>query len=201
VRPLSANRLPVVLSLAALLQSCASAPIVALPDMNDWETRRQVLETADYWQFSGRIAVSAGDEGFNGKFLWNQRNRNFSATVSGPLGVGTVRIEGDGRQVELTDKDGVKTRLNDVEADLRRHYGWTIPVASLRYWALGIPDPRREAVERLGDDGLLETLQQDGWQVHIEQYLETAGQPMPRRLSAYSVDTRVRLVIDRWLFF
>ena len=89
--------------------------------------------------------MKAGDEGFNGKFNWMQRDDAFNATVGGPLGIGTVGIEGDGSSIVLTDKDGERTTLRNAEADLYSRYGWTIPVSSLRYWALGIPDPSMAA--------------------------------------------------------
>ena len=37
-------------------------------------------------------------------------------------------------------------------------YGWTIPVTSLRFWALGIPDPASPAETEFGDDGQLRKL-------------------------------------------
>ena len=169
--------------------------------MQDWPTRTAVLEQTDYWQFSGRVAVKANNDGFNGKLVWSQRADNFSTTVSGPLGVGTVRIEGDRDEVTLIDGDGRKTTLKDAETDLYQRYGWTIPVTSLRYWALGIPDPAMPAETVVGDDGLLQELVQGGWTVTIGQYRDSAGQPMPRRVTAENAETRVRLVIDRWLFF
>ena len=67
--------------------------------------------TVRNWQFRGRIAVKAGDDGFNGKFDWAQQGDAFDASVAGPLGIGTVRIEGEGDAVRLTDKDGSETRL------------------------------------------------------------------------------------------
>lgn len=160
-----------------------------------------VLGELREWQFKGRIAVKAGDEGFNGKFNWSQRNDTFSATVGGPLGIGTVRIEGDGRSVVLTDKDGIQTVLNDAELDLRYRYGWTIPVTSLRYWALGVPDPATGAVTEIDDEGRLSRLLQSNWKVDISSYREGGGQQMPRILTATNPDTRVRMVIDQWLFF
>ena len=101
----------------------------------------------------------------------------------------------------LTDKDGESTVLEDAELELRWRYGWTIPIASLRYWALGIPDPGEPAITRLDDDGRLIHLEQRGWIVEISRYQEGGGQQMPRILSATNPDTRVRMVIDRWLFF
>lgn len=185
-----------------LFAGCATTrPGVDLPEIDSWETRRAVLGELREWQFKGRIAVKAGDDGFNGKFNWSQQSDTFSATVGGPMGIGTVRIEGDGRSVVLTDKDGLQTVLNDAELDLRYRYGWTIPVASLRYWALGVPDPTMSAVTEFDDEGRLSSLLQSNWTVEISSYREGGGQQMPRILTATNPDTRVRMVIDQWLFY
>ena len=190
---------PVIL---ALLAGCATTPeSVNLPDISSWDERTTVLGNVESWQFKGRIAVKAGDEGFNGKFNWEQKGDAFSATVGGPLGMGTVRIEGDGQVMSLTDKDGVETVLQDAELELRWRYGWTIPITSLRYWVLGIPDPGKPSTTEFNDEGNLSHLEQGGWIVEISRYREGGGQQMPRTLSATNPDTRVRMVIDRWLFF
>lgn len=185
-----------------LLAGCATTRQgVSLPDISTWEARNTVLGNLQEWEFIGRIAVKAADEGFNGKFNWAQNDEAFNASVGGPLGIGTVRIESDGRSVVLTDNDGVQTSLNDAETELRYRYGWTIPVTSLRYWALGIPDPSMAAETEFDAGGLLVQLRQRGWVVEISRYREGGGQPMPRILSATNADTRVRMVIDRWLFY
>lgn len=191
-----------LLVLLALLAGCATTRnAVDLPPIDSWQARQAVLEQARDWEFKGRIAVKADDDGFNARFNWVQDADAFRATVSGPLGIGTVRIEGDGRAVTLTDKDGVESRLDDVEAELQWRYGWTIPVKSLRYWALGIPDPAVPGVTELDDQDRLLRLEQSGWSVEISRYAEGGGQQMPRVLTARNHGTRVRMVIDRWQFF
>ncbi len=186
---------------ALLIASCATQKSVDLPDISEWDRRTAVLSQLDEFEFSGRIGVTTGDDGFNGRLRWYQDEDAFSATVGGPLGIGTVRIAGDGPEVELTDKDGVTTRLSDVETDLYYRYGWTIPVESLRYWALGIPDPRVPAATEFGEMGELISLEQRGWVVSIGRYREAGGgQQMPSRLTATNESTRLRLVIDRWIF-
>ena len=188
---------------AALLLTCGcAAPNSALlPDIDTWETRTLVLAALDDWQFHGRIAVRSEIDGFNGKLRWTQDQNEFSATASGPLGAGAIRIEGDDASVVLTDKDGIRTILKDAEAELQVRYGWTIPVASLRYWALGIPAPGVPADTVFDENGQLERLRQRGWSVIISSYAEGGGQLMPRVLTAENADTRVRLVIDNWVFF
>ena len=185
-----------------VLAGCATTrESVELPAFGSWDARNEFLASIRDWEFRGRIAVKAGDEGFNGKFNWVQQDEAFSATVGGPLGIGTVLIEGDGQSVVLTDKDGVETALQNAEEELRWRYGWTIPVSSLRYWALGIPDPDVAAITELDDNGHLVRLEQSDWIVEISRYREGGGQQMPRILSATNPNTRVRMVIDRWLFF
>lgn len=183
-----------------VLQACATRQSLELPELPDWDTRQAVLSSIEHWEFSGRIGVSTGGEGFNGKLRWAQLGGDFRATVSGPLGVGTVRIEGNDELVALTDKNGEVTELADVELDLQLRYGWTIPLVSLRYWALGLPDPGDPAVTRFDEYGMLSELEQSGWTVSIGEYRVGGGQPMPRRITAENADTRVRLVIDSWLF-
>lgn len=196
------SRLFAALAAMLVLAGCATTrQSVDLPPLDSWETRTAVLGALDEWAFKGRIAVKAGDEGFNGSFNWAQAGDAFEASVGGPLGMGTVRMEGDGQAIALTDKDGVRTELADAEAELYRRYGWTIPVASLRYWALGIPDPDRPAETELNAAGQLASLAQGGWDVTITHYREGAGAELPFRLSAVNGDTRVRIVIDDWYFY
>jgi len=183
------------------LAGCAAQRGVGLPELPDWEARKAALAGLSEWEFRGRIGVSAGDEGFNGKLRWWQRDELFRASVSGPLGVGTVRINGDERWVSIIDEDGEVTEMQDAEAELHRRYGWTIPVGSLRYWALGIPDPATPARTEIGAQGQLTRLEQRDWIVNIEEYRDGGGEPMPRRMTATNRDTRVRLVIDNWTFY
>ena len=185
---------------ALLISGCATQQSIELPDIRDWDTRAAVLGGLDDWEFSGRVGVSTESDGFDAKLRWVQRGETFQATVSGKLGIGAIRIEGDRRAVLLTDKDGIETALQDAERELKTRYGWTIPVESLRFWALGIPDPSVPAATTFNSDGQIETLAQRGWLVTISRYRDGGGQSMPNRLSAVNPDTKVRLVIDRWIF-
>ena len=187
--------------MAAMLAGCVTPKSALLPDIDDWSARTTVLAGLDEWEFSGRIAVKTATDGFNGKLRWSQDKNEFEVTASGPLGAGAVRIEGDGRSVTLTDKDGVTTELEDAELEFRYRYGWTIPLQSLRYWALGIPDPSGPADTVIDENGQLTSLTQRDWSVTFSRYADGGGQLMPKVLTAENSDTRVRLVIDYWIFF
>jgi outer membrane lipoprotein LolB len=199
--PISARLAGLLLAALTLTSGCATRESLELPDLGGWESRQALLGQLEEWAFNGRIGVVAGDDGFSGSLRWAQVGDDFEATVSGPLGIGTVRLEGEGSRVQLIDEDGNRTVLEDAERDLYLRYGWTIPVRSLRYWALGIPDPGLPAETELGAEGRLQRLSQGGWQVDITRYGEGGGQPMPTRLRAASEQTRVKLAIHKWSFF
>ena len=201
LKPNKSARHLALLGAALLMSGCASQQTVQLPEIDNWDSRTELLSNLRDWEFSGRIAVNAGEKGFNGKLRWTQQDTSFRATVSGPLGIGTVRVESDGESVVHTDKNGVRTRLEHAETDLYYRYGWTIPVSSLGYWALGIPDPSMPAKTELNSDDQLAQLEQGDWSVTISHYRESGGQPMPRILSARNSKMQIRIVIDKWKFF
>jgi len=198
----SRRELPLAAAILILaLSGCATERGIALPEMNDWQTRQAILAGLDDWSFSGRIGVKSTDDGFNGRLRWRQQADDFDASLSGPLGAGAVRIEGSSRGLTVYDGEGIVTELDDPERDLKLRYGWTIPVESLRYWVLGVPDPRQPADVDFGEDGQVSRLVQGGWTAEISQYREGGGQLMPRRITAENGDSRVRLVIDSWVFY
>ncbi len=184
-----------------LLAGCTIQRGIELPPLPDWETRRAVLSEMHDWEFKGRVGVKAGDEGFNANLRWRQEGDIFHAALSGPLGIGNVRIEGDGETLTVTDNDGSVHHVEDADAELQAMYGWALPVASLRYWALGIPDPASPAATEFGAGGLLAVLEQRDWTVRFTDYgADAGGVALPRRLTALNHDTRVRLVIHDWTF-
>jgi outer membrane lipoprotein LolB len=189
-------------AIAVLTAGCAATrPTTELPELTDWDTRRTVLAGAEQWYLKGRIGVRTADDGFNAKLRWTQDAKRFDAQVSGPLGIGNVQLDGDEQAVTLTDKDGVETRLMDAEPELYLRYGWTIPVGSLPYWLLGIPDPNRPAETEIDAAGRLTRLAQGGWDVTFSRYDGGLGAELPGRITASSSTTRVRIVIDDRRFY
>ena len=185
----------------SFLAACAPQSVRQLPVFTSWEERSQILGDIQDWEFRGRLGVRTADDGFNGKVQWQQQASDYNAQISGPVGIGTLQISGSQDLVRLEDQDGQLTVLTSPEADLEALYGWKLPVNSLRFWALGIPDPKSLATTLVVDErGLLTVLVQNGWRIEYPDYRSFAGQPMPRRLVATAGDARVVLVFDNWVF-
>ena len=84
-------------------------------------------------------------------------------------------------------------------AALAERLGFDPPIASLRYWVLGVPDPAQPASESLDPaQQRLTALTQDGWHVDYQSYMSANGEPLPARLTLLRDAVRVRLLVDDW---
>lgn len=183
------SRAALLLSLLALA-GCAGLRTVALPDLDlpsSWESRRSALQAWPGYDLRGRIAVAHGDDGFSGALRWLQSGSKARLELDGPLGVGGVRYDLDPATV-----DG---------AALGQALGVPVPVASLRYWLLGVPDPALAAEESLETGAArLAALRQAGWSVVYARYAPVPGTrlEMPQRIEMTRDGVRLRLLVEDW---
>jgi outer membrane lipoprotein LolB len=186
-----------IAGLAALLAGCPSMPRKA-PTLIPWPERRAQLQTLESYVLQGRVAVAAGSEGFSARLHWEQQGARTSLALDGPLGMGGVRVVADGTALNVTNSQGTALDSDAARAELRTRLGFDPPLASLRYWVLGVPDPAMPATENLDAQQRLASLSQDGWDIQYTDYVNNAGGWLPRRLSIQREGVRVRLIVDDW---
>ncbi|MFM7626537.1 MAG: lipoprotein insertase outer membrane protein LolB [Gammaproteobacteria bacterium] len=172
------------------LAGCAGLRGVSVPDRQlptAWEARRSALQAWPGYDLRGRIAVARGDDGFSGALRWVQTGAKVRLELDGPLGVGGARYE-----LDPTSVDG---------AAFEQALGVPVPVASLRYWLLGVPDPALAAEESLESGAArLAALQQAGWSVVYTRYATVPGTrlELPQRIEVTREAVRLRLLVEGW---
>lgn len=183
--------------LMLLIAGCATTPPVPPVDWHRAKAERQQLER---WQMKGRAAVATQNNGWNASVAWNQDSARSELNLQGALGVGGVHVTSDGQAVEIETSKGEKINSEDAAAALEQTIGIPLPLASLRYWLLGVPDPAMPAVEELDDRGRLSRLEQDGWQATYDRYAYQNEAWLPGRMRLEKGPVRVRVVVDQWRF-
>jgi outer membrane lipoprotein LolB len=186
--------LPVLLALAGC-HTLPPATSVSAP----WDVRRPELQSLQHFVVKGRVAVATDATGFNANLRWTQEGDNAHLTLEGPLGVGGVQVNSSGDMLEVVNSKGEHIGNDQARAELRTRLGFDVPLASLRYWILGVPQPDSPAQVSL-DQALqrLDGLTQDGWHVAYGAYVDVHGQTLPARLTLEREAVRVRLVVDDW---
>jgi outer membrane lipoprotein LolB len=182
------------LALVVALGGCRTLPAPPAPDA----AARATLATLSDWHASGRVAVRSADQGFSASFDWRERDGRGELGVRGPFGAGAVRITRSSAAVVIDSGNGppleVPAPFDTLEAELIARLGFPLPLESLRFWVLGVPEPGQPAA---GDGG---EFRQDGWLVTPSEFQAVPGAPgpLPGRLVLVRESTRIRVVIDHW---
>ncbi len=188
--------------LVGVLVGCAALPpqsVVPIPSRaTRWEIRQATLLPRAHFALTGRVAMRRGKEGADAKLQWQQSGARFDLRLGGPLGQGTIRLTGDDQSATLLTEDRVYT-APDLDALMTAHLKWSLPVAGVRYWILGLPVPGRAfSALTLDDQGRLSGLIQDGWRISVLEYRIVGGVDLPSKLVILGGDAKLRLVISDW---
>jgi outer membrane lipoprotein LolB len=186
------------LGVGILLAACATVPVQQPVSGQNWDARRPQLQARENFDLKGRVAVAAGNEGFNARLLWRQTGSRSNVALDGPLGAGGVQITADGRSLSVVTSHGDHLNDSAARSELATRLGFDPPITSLRFWVLGVPDPATPAKETLDAQQRLASLQQDGWQVDYGAYTSVGGEWLPSRVTLQREGVRVRLIVDGW---
>ena len=184
-------------ALACVLAGCQTIPVPPAPSTS-WSVRRPALQALSRFGLTGRVAVAVGRQGFNAGLRWMQSATVTRLTLTGPLGAGGVQVTADAGELSVVASDG--KRLDDAaaRAELEDKLGFEPPLASLRYWVLGVPDPGAAASVQLDSQQRLTQLTQEGWQIDYAAYMPVGAEWLPRLLTLRREGVRVRMVVDGW---
>ena len=187
-----------VAAAALALAACRAAPLPG-PAPPPWLTRRPELQAREHFELKGRVAVAAGTQGFNARLRWQQDGARAQLALEGPLGAGAVHIDAQGDDLDIVTASGARLASDAARAELGARLGFDPPLASLRYWILGVPDPAQPGEETLDPERQhLTRLEQDGWRIDYGGYVVVGSEWLPARLTLERADVRVKLLVDDW---
>ncbi|MFQ5488633.1 MAG: lipoprotein insertase outer membrane protein LolB [Gammaproteobacteria bacterium] len=187
------------LLLGTLLSACATVgPAGGDGAQLAWARHRASLGAMENWDLQGRIAVRTAQEAWQARLVWRQRRERFEIDVLSVFGQRLAQLSGGPGGVELRLSRGRRFRARDAAGLLQEQLGWSLPVAGLRHWVLGLPAPGAVAQRTLDGDGRLLALVQQGWTIGYRRYRSTDGRDLPGQVILQRDDLRLRLVVDRW---
>ncbi|HKT29270.1 lipoprotein insertase outer membrane protein LolB [Dyella sp.] len=160
--------------------------------------REQQLANANHWILQGRLSVSNGKEGGPGTLTWVQDGDHYDFTFRTPIVGKSFRLTGGPDGALLEGVDGGPMQGPSAEALMRRALGLDVPLDELRAWVLGVRAQGGNAQLSFGDNKLLSSLQQDGWEVTYPTWDTQHQPPLPKTVFADKPPYKVKLAIDSW---
>lgn len=150
------------------------------------------------WTASGRLALSTGEQGGSGSFVWSQDGRISRLDLRGPLGAGAMQVVSSPDGLSLTDGSGRQVDTDAARGALRARLGADLPWDSLSYWILGVPAPGSAATVIDAEAEPLRVIEQAGWRIDYDAYTTATGAALPRRFTAVREGVRVKVIVDSW---
>jgi len=156
------------------------------------KSTREHLYDLGSWSFSGRLALTGKKDAWQANIVWAHDLGSDEIKLSGPLGQGATVIRLSSDEVIIDRGDGKVLSSRQPEDFINQQLGLAVPVRSLRYWVVGLPEPSTTFV--LTTDGFV----QSGWLIEYKQEQVVNSELLPRKISVTNERVKLKLMIDQW---
>ncbi|MFZ2724828.1 MAG: lipoprotein insertase outer membrane protein LolB [Methylococcaceae bacterium] len=178
------------LGISLLLSACATTPPITQAPYESHS--RQALYSLQYWSFEGRLAINKQKESWQANINWQHFPDKELIKLSGPLGQGATLIELTDNLVTINRGDGKVQSSSQIEAFINQQLGLFVPVQSLRYWVIGLPEKQLKVTE--SETGFY----QAGWLIEYKQMQTVDTQLIPKKINVMNTQVKLKLIIDQW---
>ena len=177
--------------LVLMLSACSTAPVE--PEVHYSKIAREHLYKLERWSFDGRLALTGKNDSWSANINWGHQPDDEKIKLSGPLGQGATVIQLTGDAVTIDRGDGHAQSSTQPEEFINQQLGMFVPVHSLRYWVIGLPEPTSAFVETATG------FKQAGWLIEYKQMQPVDDQSMPRKITVTNEQVKLKLIIDQWV--
>jgi len=174
-----------------MLSACTIVPIE--PEVHYSKIAREHLYKLERWSFEGRLALTGKNDAWQASINWGHRPDDEKIKLTGPLGQGATVIQLTGDLVTIDRGDDEVQSSTQPEEFINQQLGMFVPVHSLRYWVVGLPEPTSAFVETATG------FTQSGWLIEYKQMQSVDNQSMPRKITVTNKQVKLKLFIDQWV--
>lgn len=183
-----------ILLLAGILVLPACSTLSKSPEIAYQPTSAQSeLYDLQQWAFEGRIAITGKNDAWSANINWEHSPSEDLIKLSGPLGQGGAVIQLNANGVTIDQGGGDVKSSADVENFINQQVGLAVPVNSLRYWVIGVPEKSQSVIAI--DKGF----EQVGWKNQYKTMQSIGSYVLPRNMTVTNETVKLKLFIDLWI--
>ena len=171
--------------------------LVACANMQE-ALKTNPVESIKSWQMDGRIGVQAQSSAWQANLVWDHEESQDRLRISGPLSQGAISIIVQKDLIYLNEGNGKTELSKDPQSLLRSRLGFSVPLSSLRYWIMGVPDPSLPSRSVTGAVSSEHGFEQSGWVVLAGPDEIVGGWRLPQKLAINGAGVRLKILADNW---
>ncbi|RIZ69762.1 MAG: outer membrane lipoprotein LolB [Methylococcales bacterium] len=154
---------------------------------------KESLYKLERWSFEGRVALTGKKDALQANINWAHTANDEKIKLAGPLGQGATLIQLAGNSVTIDRGDNKPLTSTQPEIFINQQLGLFVPVQSLRYWVVGVPEPN-------GHYNIMPTgFTQAGWLIDYKQMQSVNNLAMPYKITVSNEQLKLKLIIDQWV--
>ncbi len=164
--------------------------------------------TRDNWLASGRIALQSTSE-LDGqvraesvRFEWEQHQEQYRIDLSGSFGLGRTSIVGKPSSVQLFRGKELIATAASADDLLYQQTSLELPVAQLRYWALGLAsaDENLKTTDScaIPEQCSLDPILSGDWSIQYPDTMLVDGNVLPAKILATRTGLRLVIRLSAW---
>ena len=177
--------------LACVLSGCALLPSAPAPAM-----RPAQPESASF-ALNGRISVSHQGARNSAGLRWMHTAQSDEILLLAPLGQTAARVYRDAQNATLDEGDK-HYQAGNAETLMQQALGWYLPLGGLHHWVLGLAETGSPAQIERNDNGQIDVLRQDGWEIRYLRHGDIQPDSLPTRMQLSRDGLQMQLLIDEW---
>ena len=192
---LALSRLFLAVALACCFVGCSSFQKQSLLTIPAAEDELYALKV---WRLEGRVGVQTAKNAWHANLFWDHEADQDRLRISGPLSQGLLSIIVQKDLIYVSDGSGKGEMSRDPVALLERRLGFAVPLSSLRYWVLGVPDPVETFVTEVADANSSRRFLQKGWLLDVERLVKVGRFSVPQKVLIQGGGVKLKLIADYW---
>lgn len=165
--------------------------------METWEDVQASLRSLTHWTLDGKIGIRTQDDSQSARLHWRQQAEQYAIELTGPLGQGGLKIEGQPGTILLDLGGDDRYRSSSPEQLLQDTLGWSLPIQEIRWWVRGLPAPEQPHTASFKGPRL-QSLSQAGWTIEYQRYLQQQNYWLPGKIKLSHDDLKITLIIKEW---
>jgi len=201
------NGLVIAIACISCLSGCVTRNVTntadSKPAPSSVEQREAKLLALTQFQFNGGLGIWTDEQSISTRINWLQQPDNLSVNLSGPLGIGNLRMSQEGQSTTVIRGDQVVASGPSADRVLQQALGLQapVPLKQLQMWVRGLPGNASSVVR--DSQGRLASLRfKDAggttWQARFKRYTISDSTYLPALVTASGGPYSIRLTLRNW---
>ena len=166
-----------------------------------WIKRADYLYENSHWIAKMSLVGVTDEQKFKTNVIWQQKDDAYQIKLQDFIGRTVAIIDGSEDAVFVKTSKGQQYQGDNAEALIEELFGMQIPVTGLRFWLQGLPQPNSRLDElMLSEEGLAETIRQQGWLMSYPYYVANDPFKMPSQVLLGIENLSLTVKITQWDF-